>query len=154
MSRSLEIFVDGACSGNPGEAAIGVVILENQTKIKEISKAIGHGTNNIAEYTAFIYALQEALILKADNLKIFTDSELVFKQLTGQYVVKNANLKSLFDQVKHLTQGFKHIEIKNIPREQNKDADKLATQPLKQKQAKMVAPLLFHSGEESPGSEG
>ena len=126
MSRELEIFVDGACSGNPGEAAIGVVVLENKNKIKEISKSIGPATNNIAEYTALIYALQEGLILKADQVTVYTDSELVFNQVTGQYKIKNENLKLLLDQVQHLAQGFKRLDMKCIPREQNKDADKLA----------------------------
>ncbi len=154
MSRELEIFVDGACSGNPGEAAIGVVVLENKNKIKEISKSIGPATNNIAEYTALIYALQEGLILKADQVTVYTDSELVFNQVTGQYKIKNENLKLLLDQVQHLAQGFKRLDMKCIPREQNKDADQLATKAINKKQAKMVASLFQYSEEESPGSEG
>ena len=142
MSQMLEIFTDGACSGNPGEAAVGVVIKQDGKVLKEISKTIGPATNNIAEYTALIYALQEALILRADSLKIFTDSELMYKQVTGQYKVKHENIKSLFDQVQHLWKGFKHIELIHVLREKNKEADMLATTALKnlKKQAKMVAP--------------
>ncbi len=140
--KELTIFVDGACSGNPGEAAIGIVIKDKEGIVKEISKDIGQATNNIAEYMALIYALQEALMLKADRLKIFTDSELMYKQVTGTYQVKQDHIKSLFDQVKHLFKGFKHIDITHVPREKNKEADKLATDVLKnlKKQAKMVAP--------------
>ena len=142
MSKSLEIFTDGACSGNPGEAAVGVVIRQDGKVVKEISQTIGSATNNIAEYTALIYALQEALILRADHLEIFTDSELMYKQVTGQYKIKQEHIKSLFDQVQHLWKGFKKIELLHVVREKNKEADKLATTALKnlKKQAKMVAP--------------
>ncbi len=152
MSKELEIFVDGACEGNPGPAGIGVVIRENQKIIKNISKSIGQATNNIAEYTAFIHALQEALILKADKLKLHTDSELLYNQLKGTYKVKNEQLKTLFDEVKHLAEGFELIDVQLIPREKNKEADKLATSAIKE-QAKVVA-SKFRFGEESPSSGG
>lgn len=153
MSGVLEIFVDGACSGNPGPAAIGVVLKEGGETIKEVSKTIGNATNNIAEYAALVYALQEALVLKAERVKVFTDSELVFSQLNGSYKVKNEHLRFLFDQVQHLKRGFQDVAITHIPREQNKEADRLATTALK-KQAKTVAPLFDNGGEESPSSEG
>lgn len=153
MRDVLEIFVDGACSGNPGPAAIGVVLRQDGKTVKEVSQAIGDATNNIAEYSALVYALQEALVLKADRVKVFTDSELVFSQVNGSYKVKSEHLKFLFDQVQHLKRGFQHVTITHIPREQNKEADKLATTALK-KQAKTVAPLFDNGGEESPSSEG
>ena len=131
MSGVLEIFVDGACSGNPGPAAIGVVLKQGGKTLQEVSKAIGDATNNIAEYSALVYALQEALVLRVDRVKVFTDSELVFNQLNGAYRVKNERLKFLFDQVQHLKRGFQDIAITHIPREQNKEADKLATTALK-----------------------
>lgn len=154
MIKELKIYTDGACSGNPGPAAIGVVILENGKKIKEISQCIGEATNNIAEYTALIFALQEALILKAKNVKIFTDSELMYKQVMGQYKVKNASIRMLFDQVIHLKEGFESFDLNHVYREENKDADLLATQALKNNRVKMVASLFNNSGEESPGSKG
>jgi ribonuclease HI len=149
----LEIYIDGACSGNPGEGAIGVYITKGGKVVKEIAKLIGETTNNIAEYAALIYALQEALIQRADEVKIFTDSELLYKQVTGEYKVKNPQLKFLYDQVKHLVEGFKRIKIECVPRERNKDADRLASSILKTK-AKMVASLFPTSGEESPSSNG
>jgi ribonuclease HI len=154
LSGMLEIFVDGACSGNPGEAGIGVVINAEGKTVKEISKAIGLATNNIAEYSALIYALQEAKIMKAKELQVFTDSELMFRQVTGAYKVKNEKLKVLCDQVKHLMSGFDRVEIAHVRREKNKHADKLATESIKSKQVKMVAPLFENSGEESPSSKG
>ncbi len=123
---TLKIFTDGACRGNPGPAGIGVVIYENGRVVKSISKAIGPATNNLAEYTALIYALQEALVLKATRVRIHTDSELLYHQLNGEYKIKNQKLKALFDQVQHLKQGFAVFEIKVIPREENKEADRLA----------------------------
>lgn len=154
MKSELEIYIDGACSGNPGLAGIGVLIKKDQKVIKEISKPIGEATNNIAEYSALIYALQEAAVLQAKDIRIYTDSELVFNQVNGQYKVKNQNLKFLFDQVQLLIKGFERVEIKHVLREKNKDADQLATSSLKTKQAKMVASLFEYEGEESPSSEG
>jgi len=154
LSKVLEIFTDGACSGNPGEAGVGVVINCEGKRVKEISKAIGEATNNIAEYSALIYALQEALVLKARDLKIFTDSELMHRQVTGVYKVKDEKLKLLFDQVKRLMQGFDRVDINHVRRGKNKEADKLATQAIKKKQTKMVAPLFKDIGEESPSSKG
>ena len=158
MSKDiLEIFVDGACSGNPGPAGIGVVIKRAGKTITEISKAIGEATNNIAEYSALICALQEALILKAARVKVFTDSELMFRQLTGDYKVKDEKLKFLHDQIQQLKRGFANVELAHVPREKNKEADRLATSSLhniNKKQAKMVATLFDNSVEESPSSEG
>ena len=158
--KTLELFTDGACQGNPGEAAVGVVIKENGKVIKEISKPIGQATNNIAEYTAVIYGLQEALILKAQKVTINTDSELLYHQIKGSYKIKHPNLKFLFDLVQHLSEGFKSLEYNIIPREKNQEADKLATQAIQKEQAlpagrqtKMVAPML-NFGEESPSSAG
>ncbi len=153
MSKVLEIFIDGACSGNPGPAGVGVVVIEDGKIIGNISQAIGDATNNIAEYTAFIYGLQEALILKAEAVKIYTDSELLYHQIKGEYKIKNSNLKFLSLLAQHLLKGFKNVEIKQVPREKNAGADKLATSAIKKEQAKMVAPM-FNMGEESPSSEG
>jgi len=154
LKTGLNIYVDGACRGNPGEAAIGVVIFQGSKRINEISRSIGEATNNIAEYYALIYALQEALILRADSITIHTDSELMHRQVTGQYKVKNPQLKILHDQVRHLWQGFKRIDFKHVLRDKNKDADQLASQALRQKQANVVTPLFLFSGEESPSSKG
>lgn len=139
MIEELVIYIDGASKGNPGPSAAGIIIKRDGKKFKEIAKPIGEATNNVAEYYALIFALQEALILKAKRIKVCTDSELLFKQLTGAYVVKSENLKVLFEQIEQLAQGFNRFEIKHIPREENKEADKLASSVLKKKQAKVVA---------------
>ena len=148
----LVIFTDGGCSGNPGPAAIGVVITKNGAVIREISKVIGEATNNIAEYTAVIYALQEALILKARDVLVKTDSELMARQLNGQYAVKHGHIKPLFDQVKHLYPGFRSVEVVHVPREENARADRLARRALKANQDGRSD--AFGVGEESPSSKG
>lgn len=153
MNKTLELFIDGACKGNPGPAAVGAVIKDNGKTIRNISKAIGHATNNIAEYMALVYALQEALILRADKIRVYTDSELLCKQVNGSYRIKNPQLKFLYDQVEHLLSGFKDAEIKHIPREKNRGADRLASKAISKEQVKATA-LMFDIGEESPSSEG
>ena len=83
--KQFEIYIDGASKGNPGESGIGVVILSGGEVIKNISSYIGKATNNVAEYTALIYALQEALVLKADDICIRTDSQLLYRQIPKNY---------------------------------------------------------------------
>ena len=148
----LEIFTDGACSGNPGPAAIGVVIKSEGTTIKEISHFIGNATNNIAEYTALIWALQEALGLQADEVFVKTDSELMYRQIIGKYKVKHEGIKPLFEKVGSLVVRFKRAEFKHVPREQNQEADKLARLGLKLSQD--GRPDAKGVGEESPSSKG
>lgn len=130
MTR-LDIYIDGASKGNPGPSGIGVVICQNGETIKNLSSYIGNATNNVAEYTALIYALEEALILKAEELNINTDSQLLHRQLKKVYKVKNPNILGLYNRALHLLSAFKQISIKNIPRENNKGADKLATLAIK-----------------------
>ncbi len=152
---SFEIFSDGACSGNPGPAAIGVVIRKNGQKVKEVSEVIGEATNNIAEYKAFIRGLVEAKTLGAEHVQLRTDSQLLFYQLKGEYKVKHANMKPLHEQALLLLKSFKKVECKVVPREENKDADLLATSALKQQKASPDdRPDVFIMGEESPSSKG
>jgi ribonuclease HI len=129
---ALEIFIDGASKGNPGPSGIGVVISKDGRVIKNISSFIGNTTNNVAEYTALIYALQEALILKAEKLKINTDSQLLQRQIKGLYKIKNANILGLYNQARRLLAAFAEVELNNISRENNRGADRLATQAIQQ----------------------
>jgi ribonuclease HI len=127
--KKLDIYTDGAAKGNPGPAGVGVVICDSSGYVlKNISKYIGEATNNVAEYSALIYALQEALILKAEAVRVWTDSELLYKQINGDYKVRHENLKPLFEQIKHLSKGFISFEISYISRHNNRGADKLANQ--------------------------
>ena len=155
MIDQLDISVDGACRGNPGPAAIGIVIRDKKEIIREIAKPIGDATNNIAEYSALVYALQYALFLKAQKVRITTDSELVFKQVSGSYKVKDETIRFLFEQVQLLASLFKKFEIKHVMREYNKEADRLASSILdKRDKLSMVASLFDNDGEESPSSKG
>ena len=156
--KHLDIFIDGASKGNPGPSGVGIVVSCQGRTIKNISSNIGIATNNVAEYTALIYALEESLILKADSLTINTDSQLLARQLNGVYKVKNENIKGLFLRAKRLISAFKKVVINNIPRENNVGADKLATKGCKKEvifdnaQAECGCP--DNIGEESPGSGG
>lgn len=124
----LIFYIDGASQGNPGPAGIGVVVCDQDEKVLEnISEYIGENTNNIAEYSALICALEEGLVRKSSLIVINTDSELLVKQLNGEYKVKDENLKILFKRVQRLLKGFKQVQILHIDRSKNKGADKLAT---------------------------
>jgi len=121
----IKIFTDGGSRGNPGPSAIGVVIGD-----KSYFKYIGSRTNNQAEYEAVIFALEQAKKLKLPGLEINLDSELVCKQLNHQYKIKDKDLQPLFIKAWNLSLDFKKIIFKYIPREQNKEADKLVNQEL------------------------
>lgn len=129
--RALDIYVDGASKGNPGPSGIGVIICQDGETIKNISCYIGNATNNAAEYTALIYGLQECLVLKAENININTDSQLMHRQINKEYKVKNTNILGLYNQAMRLMAGFKNVSVNHIPRENNKGADKLATKAVK-----------------------
>ena len=129
--EELTIYVDGASAGNPGKAGVGVVFFREGEKVKECSQYIGITTNNVAEYMAVIFAMQEALIMGVRNIAVFTDSELVANQVNGVYKVKDNNLFRLYKQVQHLKTGFKKFDITHIERASNKEADKLASESLR-----------------------
>jgi len=130
-NSKLLIYIDGAARGNPGPAGIGVLILdENKKKVKEYFKYLGQATNNIAEYSALVYALQEAHMLGAKDVSLHMDSELVAKQIKGEFRVKNKNLKPLFEQALHLINGLDKVEVKHIDRSLNKEADRLANKAI------------------------
>jgi ribonuclease HI len=124
--NELEIYIDGACKGNPGPSGIGVVVLGNGKPVRNLYRFIGEATNNIAEYSALISALEEALLLGAKILSIKTDSELLCRQMNGVYKVRNANILGLHAQARRLMSGFSRVCIQHVPREQNKEADRLA----------------------------
>lgn len=128
----LIIYVDGAASGNPGPAGIGIAIYNKyEDLIDKISESIGNATNNVAEYKAIIKALEYALSENAKNVTIFSDSELVVKQLNGEYLIKNKTLKTLVFKVAKLSEQFSKVKIIHIIREKNRLANKLATQATK-----------------------
>ena len=125
------ICADGASRGNPGMAAIGATIKDGQGRlIARISQGIGRTTNNQAEYRAVIAALEEAIRLGARQVELNSDSEFVVKQIKGEYRVKKAALKPSYQRVMQLQSGLESFTINHIPRQQNKEADRLANMAL------------------------
>jgi ribonuclease HI len=133
----LVLYIDGASRGNPGRAAAGIWMTNGEgKKISEMSRYLGHKTNNEAEYWALLLGLKEAKRLGGDILQIFTDSELVERQIKGIYRVKDLNLKVLHKTVMEDLKTFLSFEIESIPREENKEADRLANQAIQRRIAK------------------
>lgn len=131
MSKVI-ISTDGASQGNPGDAGIGVVIsTEDGTVLREIGEYIGKTTNNVAEYSALLRGLQEALKLGATQVEISTDSELMARQIAGVYKVKSELLKPLYEQAMTILRHFKSAKISHVMREFNKRADELANEGIK-----------------------
>jgi len=127
----LMIYIDGASRGNPGEAGAGVWMTDGEgRKVLEVRRYLGRKTNNEAEYWALLFGLQEAKRLGGSSIRIFTDSELVEKQVKGLYRVKNLNLKVLHTSVIQELKAFSSYGIESIPREENREADRLANQAI------------------------
>ncbi len=124
------IYIDGAARGNPGPAGAGIVLKQGGKIIKSLYKYLGDATNNVAEYSALISGLQEAIALGYKNAEIYLDSELVAQQIKGDYRVKDANMKTLFDRAVSLINGFENVKIIKIERRQNTEADKLANKAI------------------------
>jgi len=125
----LSIYTDGASKGNPGPAGIGVVIAaDDGTVIREIAEYVGEQTNNAAEYLALIRGLREALDLRAKEIEISVDSQLMARQLTGVYKVKSPNLKSLHEEAIGLLRRLPRARISHVCRGFNKRADELANE--------------------------
>lgn len=137
----VQIYTDGAARGNPGPAGIGVVVKRGSQTMAEISDFIGKATNNVSEYLAFIRGLEEALALGANKIECFADSELLVKQIKGEYKVKNEGLVPLYYHAKSLIKKFKTFNIEHTFREENKHADQLANQGIDD-QATKNSPLF------------
>jgi ribonuclease HI len=133
----LIIYFDGASRGNPGRAGAGIWMTDGEgRKVSEVSRYLGHKTNNEAEYWALLLGLREAKRLGRKYLRIFTDSELVERQIKGIYRVRDLNLKSLHRTVLQNLKAFSSFEIESIPREENKEADRLANEAIQRRIAK------------------
>lgn len=129
--NKLIIYTDGGARGNPGPAGIGAAIYDEHKKmVAEVSEYLGVATNNQAEYKALIAAFRKAADLGAKELDCYLDSELVVKQLKGEYRVKDKDLAKLFLDIHNLSLSFKHISYTHIPRERNKEADRLANEAM------------------------
>jgi ribonuclease HI len=128
------LFTDGAARGNPGPAGAGAVIISADGHIvAKIGKFLGDNTNNNAEYMGLILGLKRAKAMGIKELDVFADSELVVKQLSGEYQVKAENLRPLFDEARQLLTGFSAIAVSHIPREQNSAADEMSNRAIDQR---------------------
>lgn len=128
----LKIYADGACWGNPGPAAIGAVIKDEQQKeLLKLSQYIGQGTNNQAEYRAVIAALKAAIRFEAAEVTLYLDSELIVRQLAGSYKVKSLSLFPLYTEAAELSKRFVNLSVIHIRRGENVEAHALAKAALK-----------------------
>jgi ribonuclease HI len=133
----LFIFIDGASRGNPGKAGAGVYITDGEGKnIAGKGRYLGHKTNNEAEYEALLLGLQEAKRFGGVSVRVFTDSELVARQVNGIYRVKEVHLRVLHGKVTGKIKEFASFKIESIPREKNQEADLLANQAIERGIAK------------------
>ncbi len=132
----ITIYTDGGSRGNPGPSAIGVVIYKGNQIIKTYSEFIGKATNNETEYQATVFALKKAKLLfgkkkaKEMEIEVLMDSELAVKQLNHEYKIKEEKLQLLFIKIWNLILDFKKVSFKHIPREENKQADRLVNEAL------------------------
>lgn len=125
------LYIDGAARGNPGPAGAGACLMDEQGKIVEsLTKYLGKTTNNIAEYEALLLGLNKAKKKKIKDIHIFSDSELLVRQIQGRYRVLNPNLKKKYDAVMNIVKTFHHFTISHIRRDKNKIADQLANQAI------------------------
>jgi ribonuclease HI len=129
-AEELTVCFDGASRGNPGKAAIGVVVLLDGVPVREISETIGAATNNIAEYRALLRGLEAAEALGASRVQILSDSELVVRQLLGRYRVRSPALAALHRDALTRLRRFDRVSIRHVPRAANRGADALANRAL------------------------
>jgi ribonuclease HI len=131
LSERLVVHVDGGARGNPGPAAIAAVLADpDGAVLDERSEAIGRATNNVAEYRALLLGIDRARALGATELELVGDSELIVKQVRGEYRVKDASLRKLHSKVKAALADFDRWSIRNVPREENAHADRLVNEAL------------------------
>lgn len=135
--KVLRLFTDGASRGNPGHAAIGVVIEDDQgMRLRAFHRYIGTKTNNVAEYQALIDGLKALEPWKPDRVEVYMDSKLVVEQVNGKFRVKSPELQTLIREVMDLKGRFPAVEFKHVEREKNRGADSLANMALDEKVGK------------------
>lgn len=129
--KTFQLYTDGGARGNPGPAGAGALLLgPDGAEVEAISAYLGEQTNNQAEYRALLLGLQAAIDNDVRELEVRMDSELIVKQMKGEYKVKNHGMKILHDQAKQLVAKFDYISFQHIPRDENSDADALVNQAI------------------------
>jgi len=135
MFKKIIVYTDGGARGNPGPAGIGVVVVDGENEnniLGQYKKYIGETTNNQAEYAAVVLGLQRAKGLKATEVEVRMDSELICSQINGTFKIKNPEFQDSFIKIWNLKQAFKKTEFNYIPRTENRLADKLVNQAIDQ----------------------
>jgi ribonuclease HI len=139
--ESFTAYIDGGSRGNPGVAGYGVLVLDQKGHtVAELAGHLGIQTNNYAEYSALLAALEYARSHGFESLRVFADSELLVKQIQGSYRVKNPSLKVLHGQAKQLVSQFRSFSIQHVSREKNREADRLANLAMDQKESQISPP--------------
>ncbi len=133
----LVIHIDGGSRGNPGDAGFGVHVQSRDGEVTELYGFLGRATNNVAEYEALLHALRHALARGARTVALYSDSELVVRQMSGQYKVKHPDMIPLHRQARALWGKFDRVTFSHVRREQNRDADRLANQALDERASKL-----------------
>lgn len=141
--QRLVVYTDGAARGNPGPAGAGVSIRDGAGEVVvERALYLGETTNNVAEYRALLAGLEEARHLGASEIEVRSDSELLVRQMAGEYRVRNARLQELHARARALEHGFERVEYVHVRRDENRDADRLANRAIDE-----------HSGRREGGSD-
>ena len=131
QAKRTRLYSDGAARGNPGPAGAGAVIINADGHVvAKIGKFLGDNTNNYAEYMGLILGLKRAKAMGIKELDVFSDSELVVKQLSGEYAVRAENLRPLHEEARSLLQGFGEVKVRYIPREENEQADLMSNRAI------------------------
>jgi len=127
----LRLYSDGAARGNPGPAGAGAVLMTTQGEIvAELGRFLGSATNNFAEYQGLLSGLRKAAELGARDLEVFSDSQLLVRQLEGRYRVRHPGLKPLFEEAQRLLRAFPSVHVHHIPRELNTAADRMSNRAI------------------------
>ncbi|MBX7104777.1 MAG: ribonuclease HI family protein [Gemmataceae bacterium] len=130
IAHEVTVYTDGASRGNPGPAAAAFVVLVDDVQVLEFSEPIGKTTNNVAEYTAMIRALECCRKLQSRRVHLHSDSELMVKQMRGEYKVRHPDILPLYEEARDLVSQFDHVSFTHVPRAENAEADRLGNEAL------------------------
>jgi probable phosphoglycerate mutase len=142
MKEPLRVHIDGGARGNPGPAGFGVHVADASGEtVAELYGFLGRATNNVAEYAACVAALEWATANKVGDLSLFSDSQLLVRQLQGRYKVRNAGLQPLHARCRRLMAGISSLHLSHVRREENKEADALANRAMDEGDGNIPSPL-------------
>jgi ribonuclease HI len=130
-SSRLRVYSDGAARGNPGPAGAGAVLVDAEGRVvARLGKFLGPQTNNHAEYMGLLLGLRHARALGAREVEVYADSELLIRQLSGQYQVRSPSLRPLYEEARGLLKAFSRVKLTHVPREENREADEMSNRAI------------------------